>query len=71
MLTAGVDVGSASTKALVLRDDTILDWYITNTTGDSVESANAVMKLLLEKTGLSIDAFDYTVATGYGRAGQE
>jgi len=67
MLTAGIDVGSASTKALVLRDDTILDWYIANTTGDSVESANAVMKLLLEKTGLSIDALDYIVATGYGR----
>ena len=67
MLTAGIDVGSASTKALVLRDDTILDWYITTTTGDSAGSANAVMKLLLEKTGLSIDALDYIVATGYGR----
>jgi predicted CoA-substrate-specific enzyme activase len=67
MITAGVDVGSASAKALILRDETIVDWSITATTGDSVESANIVMELLLSKTSLSLDDIDCVVSTGYGR----
>jgi len=67
MITAGVDVGSASAKALILREETIVDWAITATTGDSAESANIVMSLLLDKTGLSLDNIDYIVSTGYGR----
>jgi len=67
MITAGVDVGSASAKALILREETIVDWAITATTGDSSESANIVMSLLLDKTGLSLDNIDYIVSTGYGR----
>ena len=67
MITAGVDIGSASAKAMILRDGTIVDWMITATTGDSAESANTVMGLLLKKTDLSLDKIDYIIATGYGR----
>ena len=67
MITAGIDVGSASTKALVLREGTIIDWTITATTGDSAESADTAMRSLLNKTGLSLDEIDYIVSTGYGR----
>jgi activator of 2-hydroxyglutaryl-CoA dehydratase len=68
MITAGVDVGSASAKALFLKDDIITDWSITHTTGDSAESAQTVMRLLLDKTGLSQEMIDYIVSTGIENA---
>ncbi len=67
MITAGVDIGSAAAKSLILKDETIVDWSITPTGGDSAESAKKVTSLLLNKTGLSFDDIDYIVATGYGR----
>jgi len=67
VITAGVDVGSAMAKALILREESIVDWSVTATTGDSSESADTVMELLLTKTGLSLNDIDYIVSTGYGR----
>ena len=67
MTTAGIDIGSASAKALILKDGAIVDWSIAPTTGDSAESADTVMGTLLNKTHLSLDEMDYVVATGYGR----
>ena len=67
MITAGIDIGSAGAKAIILKDDSILDWSIMPTMGDSIESATTVMKLLLDKTGLSLDDINYILATGYGR----
>jgi len=67
MTTAGVDVGSASAKALILENQRIVDWSITPTIGDSATSAGNVMDPLFDKTGLSPDHMDYIVSTGYGR----
>lgn len=67
MITAGVDVGSASAKALILKGETVVDWSIIGTGADSSESANKVMNLLLSKTGFSLADIDYIVSTGYGR----
>jgi len=67
MIVAGIDIGSASAKALILKEDTIIDWSIIPTGADSAESAETVMSLLLSKTGLSLGQIDYVVSTGYGR----
>jgi predicted CoA-substrate-specific enzyme activase len=44
-----------------------MEWSITPTTGDSSESAEVAMNLVLAKTGLSLADVDYVVSTGYGR----
>ncbi len=67
MITSGVDIGSLSTKALVLEDGKIRGWALILTGADSVESANEVMKIALEKAGITMEQVQYTIATGYGR----
>jgi len=67
MNTVGIDIGSSSAKAVLLSEGVIIDWVLTPTTGDSMDSANTVINLLLKKRGISLDDLNYVVATGYGR----
>jgi activator of 2-hydroxyglutaryl-CoA dehydratase len=67
MLVAGIDIGSSSSKAVIMEDNKILDWGIISTRPDTVAPAQTVMDLVLKKTGLSIADIGYIVSTGYGR----
>lgn len=68
MIVGGIDVGSLSTKSLILRDgQTICGWHIILTGPIPVESAYEVMDLTLRKSNLSFKDLDYVVSTGYGR----
>ena len=67
MIFAGIDIGSRAAKAVIMDDDTIVASAITDTGPESVKTAYAVTEMALKGTGLSLDDFKYTVATGYGR----
>ncbi|HOJ14345.1 MAG TPA: acyl-CoA dehydratase activase [Deltaproteobacteria bacterium] len=67
MITAGLDIGSLSAKALILRDDEILGWHVIAARPDPEDSAREVMAGALGKAGLSMDDIEFTVGTGYGR----
>jgi (R)-2-hydroxyacyl-CoA dehydratese activating ATPase len=67
MIVAGCDVGSATTKAVVMDDRSILGFHIVRTRGEAVRSACDVMDGLLRNLQLSYDDLDYCVSTGYGR----
>jgi predicted CoA-substrate-specific enzyme activase len=68
MLTAGIDVGSATAKAVILQDDKILGYSIMPTGAESVESARKVLNEALLKAGsISLSDIQWIVATGYGR----
>jgi benzoyl-CoA reductase subunit A len=67
MVTAGVDIGSLTGKALIMKDNEILSWAMIPTGADGALTANKVMELALDKAGLSHHDVDYTVSTGYGR----
>jgi predicted CoA-substrate-specific enzyme activase len=67
MITAGIDIGSRASKAVVLKDGKILSSYIGDTGAESVVTSKATMAKTLEGTGLKIEGLDYIVATGYGR----
>jgi predicted CoA-substrate-specific enzyme activase len=67
VITAGVDIGSSTSKAVLLRDDEILSYNIIFTGSESVHSANQVFNDILIKSSLSPGDIDYIVATGYGR----
>lgn len=67
IITAGVDVGSVSTQAVILTDGELYAYSSMRTGSDSPDSAQRAMDWALEGTGLTIDKIQYVIGTGYGR----
>ncbi len=66
-ITAGVDVGSVSSQAVIMTDGELVAYSNMRTGSDSPNSAINAMNWALEGTGLTLDKIQYTVGTGYGR----
>lgn len=67
MITAGIDIGSTTTKAVVLGDGDIFS-YALQPTGMEISSiSHQVLMEALDKVGLKFEDVDSIVATGYGR----
>jgi predicted CoA-substrate-specific enzyme activase len=67
MITAGIDIGSRASKAVVLMDSQIVASYIGDTGAESVVTSRTTMAKTLEGSGIRLEAIEYIVATGYGR----
>lgn len=65
-LTLGVDSGSSTTKAIVMRENAIVGTGWLPTTG-VVDSAEAVIRLALEEAGVKREEIEAVGTTGYGR----
>jgi bzd-type benzoyl-CoA reductase Q subunit len=66
-ITAGVDVGSVSSQAVILADGELYAYSSMRTGSDSPESARKAMDWALEGTGIDLEDIHYIVGTGYGR----
>lgn len=67
-ITAGIDVGSVSSQAVVMADGQIFAYANTRTGSNSPDSARKALYFALEPVeGLEEDRFDYCIGTGYGR----
>ena len=66
-ITAGVDVGSVSSKAAILADTEILAYSLMRTGSNSPDSAQNAINRAIEGTGLTINDIKFIVGTGYGR----
>jgi len=67
IVTAGVDVGSVGSKAVITVDGELYAYSVMRTGGVSEETALKVTNWALEGTGLEIEDIHYVVGTGYGR----
>lgn len=67
VLTAGVDVGSVSSQAVLLADGKLLAFHSTRTGSNSPESALRAFAGAAEPLGITHDDIAYAVGTGYGR----
>jgi len=67
IVSAGVDIGSVSSQAVILVDGKLYAFSNQRTGSDSPESANRAIKWAMEETGMTLDNIHYTVGTGYGR----
>ncbi len=67
LVTAGVDVGSVSSQAVIVVDGRLYAFSNMRTGSDSPESARKAMNWAMEGTGLKLDDVKFTVGTGYGR----
>ena len=68
MITAGVDIGSLTGKALILEDGNIVSWSLLPTGANSSVSAKKAIDSALEEASLSLADIGYIVSTGYGRS---
>ncbi|MFC2166253.1 benzoyl-CoA reductase, bzd-type, subunit Q [Acidobacteriota bacterium] len=67
IVSAGIDVGSVSSQAVVLVDGRLYSYSNTRTGSDSPQSAHKVIEIALQDTDMSMDDVHYVVGTGYGR----
>jgi (R)-2-hydroxyacyl-CoA dehydratese activating ATPase len=68
MITAGIDVGSLSTKCALMNDEgRVLTWDIVLTGGSNQKATETTFANSLMKAGLARKDVDFVVTTGYGR----
>jgi len=65
-LTAGIDSGSSTTKAVIMENNKIIgkDW---TASGDVVKSASAVLESAMKEAGIEFKQIEAMGTTGYGR----
>ena len=64
---AGVDIGSVTAKAIILKDKVITGKSTIPTTVSSEKSGLATLEKALQSAGVSRSDLKYIIATGYGR----
>ncbi len=67
IISAGVDIGSVSSQAVVTVDGKLFSYSNTRTGSNSPESAQKAIDKALDETGMALKDIHYTVGTGYGR----
>lgn len=65
---AGIDIGSLSSEALILKDDRVLSYHIMKTGAHPEKTAKTCVDVSLKRAGISVKQLSCIVATGYGRA---
>ncbi|MDI6733052.1 MAG: benzoyl-CoA reductase, bzd-type, subunit Q [Planctomycetota bacterium] len=67
IITAGVDVGSVSSKVAIMIDGELYAYSLMRTGSDSSQSATKAINWAMDGSGLALDKIHYVVGTGYGR----
>jgi len=71
MYAVGIDIGSTSGEALILKGDDIVAWSIVDTGYNSRRAAVLALEEALAQAGLSWSDVGPVVSTGYGRMAVE
>ncbi len=66
-ITAGVDIGSTASKAVVLVDRTVAGQIVGPSSTNPKRTARTIYEQALEKAGVKAADVAYIVGTGYGR----
>jgi len=66
-ISAGIDVGSVSSQAVIMVDGELFCYSNTRTGSNSPASAVNAFNMAVEGTGITIKDLHFTVGTGYGR----
>ena len=67
MITAGCDVGSLTSKAVIMKDNRIVAQEVILSRIKPAESAVTVMESALQQAGMTLKDINFCVGTGYGR----
>ena len=66
-ITAGIDVGSVSTQAVIMGDNELISYCSILSGGNSADASLRAMNAALDNVGMSLTDIRYVVSTGYGR----
>ncbi len=67
IVSAGIDVGSVSSQAVVCVDGQLYGYNSMRTGNNSPDSATNALQGVLDKSGLKLEDITYVIGTGYGR----
>lgn len=67
MILAGIDIGAATAKAVILSNKKMLSFSIMPTGSNVTRIAEVVIQSALAKAALSMGNVNYVISTGYGR----
>ncbi len=67
MITAGIDIGSITAKAALVKDKTLLGTLVIPTGYNPVKAAQTVFEQLIGNAGIAKEDVSAIVSTGYGR----
>jgi len=67
MVTAGIDVGSLSTKAVLLNQEKVMSYAVLGTGVDIEGASKKVMDAVLKEAGISFNDVESIVSTGAGK----
>ena len=67
IITAGIDVGSVSSQAVICVDGELYGYNSMRTGNNSPDSATNAINGVLEKSGMKLEDVTYVIGTGYGR----
>jgi len=62
----GIDVGSAFSKGLLMREEEVMGYLVVPSGGDYRKTADTIRDNLFSMTGIQPGDISYTIATGYG-----
>lgn len=68
LLTAGIDIGSTASKAVIMDDNKVLSAIIGPSSTNPAKNARNIFEEALGKAGFKESDVNYSVGTGYGRA---
>lgn len=67
MYTLGIDIGSTSSKTVILEDGIKIAAHVVIPLGTGTIGPETALDEIFRQSGISKDQITYTVATGYGR----
>ena len=67
IITAGIDVGSVSSQAVICVDGELFGYNSMRTGNNSPDSAKNAIDGVLQKAGMTLEDITYVIGTGYGR----
>ncbi len=67
LITAGVDIGSTSTQAVIMADGVPYAYSSMRTGSNSPDSAMDAINWAMKDTNMTLEDIEYTIGTGYGR----
>jgi predicted CoA-substrate-specific enzyme activase len=66
-IVAGIDIGAATAKAVILNSNELLSFSVIPTGFSVARAAEVVIQEALSNSGLSLAELKYVISTGYGR----